>query len=62
MWGRGCAVSGYGVGVSSTVSSLSGYLPKIGGDVLIIVGAFVAMGLGVALFRKGLQWFRKTVS
>ena len=51
-------LSGYGLGIGSTLTSLSGYLPTIGKDAAIVVGGLIAMGLGVALFRKGLHWFR----
>lgn len=55
---RGDGVSGYGLGVASALSSIKGYLPTIGSDAAIVVGGLIAMGLGVALFRKGLHWFR----
>jgi hypothetical protein len=55
-------MSGYGLGVASSLTSIQTYLPTIGKDAAIIVGAMVAMGLGVALFRKGLHWFRGFVS
>lgn len=51
-------MDGYGLGVSSTLSSLQGYLPTLGKDAAIIVAGMVTMGLGIALFRKGLHWFR----
>lgn len=51
-------MSGFGLGISSVESSLAGYLPTVGKDAAIIVGGLIAMGLGVALFRKGLHWFR----
>lgn len=51
-------LSGYGLGVASSLASIQGYLPTIGKDAAIVVGALVAMGLGVGLFRKGLHWFR----
>lgn len=54
-------MSGYGLGINSVKGLLVGYLPTIGSDAAIIVGGLVAMGLGVALFRKGLHWFRATV-
>ena len=61
--GWGCSrggdwVSGFGLGIGSVQTILSGYLPTVGRDAAIIVGALIAMGLGVALFRKGLHWFR----
>lgn len=54
-------MSGYGLGIASVEKLLAGYLPTIGSDVAVIVGGLIAMGLGVALFRKGVHWFRGLV-
>lgn len=54
-------MTGTGAGAGSVLAQLQAYIPTLGKDVLVVVGLLVAMGFGIALFRKGVQWFRGLV-
>lgn len=54
-------MTGSGAGAGSVLNALKTYIPTLGKDVLIVIGLLIAMGFGIALFRKGVQWFRGLV-
>lgn len=54
-------MDGFGLGLGASFLLFSHYLVVVARDSAVVVGSFVAMALGVALFRKFLFWFARWV-